>query len=45
MCHDTPDLDSLTGVLALETIAADVGFTDVDVLYSGTVPHQQTRGS
>jgi nanoRNase/pAp phosphatase (c-di-AMP/oligoRNAs hydrolase) len=43
VCHDTPDPDSPASALALETIGADAGITDVDVLYGGTISRQQNR--
>ncbi|AUV81074.1 bifunctional oligoribonuclease/PAP phosphatase NrnA [Salinigranum rubrum] len=43
VCHNNPDPDSLASAMALELIARDVEIDDVDVLYSGTISHQQNR--
>ena len=43
VCHNNPDPDSLASAMALEVIAHDEGLTDVDVLYSGSISHQQNR--
>lgn len=43
VCHDNPDPDSLASALALEHIAADAGISNVGILYSGTISHQQNR--
>jgi nanoRNase/pAp phosphatase (c-di-AMP/oligoRNAs hydrolase) len=43
VCHTNPDPDSLASALGLKYIAADVGLSDVAILYSGTISHQQNR--
>jgi nanoRNase/pAp phosphatase (c-di-AMP/oligoRNAs hydrolase) len=43
VCHNNPDPDSLGAAMALEVIAADAGLTTVDVLYGGSISHQQNR--
>jgi nanoRNase/pAp phosphatase (c-di-AMP/oligoRNAs hydrolase) len=43
VCHNNPDPDTLASAMALETIAADAGLSDVDVFYSGSISHQQNR--
>ena len=43
VCHNNPDPDTLASAMALEEIARETGVGDVDVLYSGTISHQQNR--
>jgi nanoRNase/pAp phosphatase (c-di-AMP/oligoRNAs hydrolase) len=43
VCHNNPDPDSLASAMALETVARDADVDEVDVLYSGTISHQQNR--
>ncbi|WP_152042553.1 DHH family phosphoesterase [Salinigranum salinum] len=43
VCHNNPDPDTLSSAMALEAIAFDADVTDVEVLYSGTISHQQNR--
>jgi nanoRNase/pAp phosphatase (c-di-AMP/oligoRNAs hydrolase) len=41
--HNNSIPDTFASAMALETVAADAGLTDVEVLYSGTISHQQNR--
>ncbi|WP_458187893.1 DHH family phosphoesterase [Haladaptatus sp. NG-WS-4] len=43
VCHDNPDPDCLASALALERIANDADVSDVTLLYSGDISHQQNR--
>jgi nanoRNase/pAp phosphatase (c-di-AMP/oligoRNAs hydrolase) len=43
VCHNNPDPDTLASAMAFEEIADHAGVTDVEVLYSGTISHQQNR--
>jgi nanoRNase/pAp phosphatase (c-di-AMP/oligoRNAs hydrolase) len=43
VCHNNPDPDTLASAMALETIAFESGVDEVNVLYSGTISHQQNR--
>lgn len=43
VCHDNPDPDCLASALALEQIANDADVSDVTMLYSGDISHQQNR--
>ncbi|WP_227380343.1 DHH family phosphoesterase [Haladaptatus halobius] len=43
VCHNNPDPDCLASALALERIAIDADVTDVTLLYSGDISHQQNR--
>ncbi|SDR05471.1 DHH family phosphoesterase [Natronobacterium texcoconense] len=43
VCHDDPDPDALSAAIALELLARESGVETVDILYSGTIAHQQNR--
>ncbi|WP_394741179.1 DHH family phosphoesterase [Natronococcus roseus] len=43
VCHDDPDPDSLASAIALESLARARGVDTVDILYGGTIVHQQNR--
>ncbi|ELY50866.1 DHH family phosphoesterase [Natronococcus jeotgali] len=43
VCHDDPDPDSLASAIALESLARTVGVETVDILYGGSIVHQQNR--
>lgn len=43
ICHTNPDPDSLASALGLKHIAAAAGVSDISILYSGTISHQQNR--
>ncbi|AAG20850.1 MULTISPECIES: DHH family phosphoesterase [Halobacterium] len=43
LCHDNPDPDTLASALALEAIAKEWEVPTVDIVYGGTVTHQQNR--
>jgi len=43
VCHDNPDPDTLASGMALGRIARHVGVSEVDVLYAGSISHQQNR--
>jgi nanoRNase/pAp phosphatase (c-di-AMP/oligoRNAs hydrolase) len=43
VCHDDPDPDALSSAIALELLARDCGVETVEILYSGTIAHQQNR--
>jgi nanoRNase/pAp phosphatase (c-di-AMP/oligoRNAs hydrolase) len=43
VCHDDPDPDCLAGAIALEFLAKERGIDTVDILYGGTISHQQNR--
>lgn len=43
VCHDDPDPDCLAGTIALELLARESGIDTVDILYGGTISHQQNR--
>jgi len=43
LCHDNPDPDTLASALALEAIANEWEVPTVDIVYGGTITHQQNR--
>jgi nanoRNase/pAp phosphatase (c-di-AMP/oligoRNAs hydrolase) len=43
VCHDDPDPDCLAGAMALKLLASESGIDTVDILYGGTISHQQNR--
>ncbi|TYL36942.1 bifunctional oligoribonuclease/PAP phosphatase NrnA [Natronococcus pandeyae] len=43
ICHSDPDPDSLSSAIALELLAIESGIETVDILYGGTISHQQNR--
>ncbi|AGB36314.1 DHH family phosphoesterase [Natronococcus occultus] len=43
VCHDDPDPDSLASAIALESLARTCGVETVDILYGGSIVHQQNR--
>jgi nanoRNase/pAp phosphatase (c-di-AMP/oligoRNAs hydrolase) len=43
VCHDDPDPDCLAGAIALELLARESGAETVDILYGGSISHQQNR--
>ncbi|MDY6780391.1 MAG: bifunctional oligoribonuclease/PAP phosphatase NrnA [Halobacteria archaeon] len=44
VCHDNPDPDCIASALALRSVAVEeVGVSEVDIVYSGEVSHQQNR--
>lgn len=43
VCHDDPDPDCLSGAIALEFLARERGVDAVDILYGGSISHQQNR--
>lgn len=43
VCHNNPDPDCLASALALGRIAADAGIDERDILYSGSISHQENR--
>ena len=43
LCHNNPDPDSLSSALALAMIAEEWGASTVEILYGGTITHQQNR--
>lgn len=43
VCHDNPDPDTLASAMGLRRIARYVGVPEIDVLYGGTISHQQNR--
>ena len=43
VCHDNPDPDCIASALGLVAIADSVGVSTSDVLYGGTISHQQNR--
>lgn len=43
LCHDNPDPDTLSSALALAMIAEEWDTTTVEILYGGTITHQQNR--
>jgi nanoRNase/pAp phosphatase (c-di-AMP/oligoRNAs hydrolase) len=43
VCHDDPDPDCLASALAFGSVARALGVRSVDLLYDGTLSHQQNR--
>lgn len=43
VCHTDPDPDCLASAIALELLARETGVDVVDILYGGTISHQQNR--
>ncbi|GGM51014.1 DHH family phosphoesterase [Haloarcula argentinensis] len=43
LCHDNPDPDTIASALALEAIAKEWEVPTVDIVYGGTITHQQNR--
>ncbi len=43
VCHDDPDPDCLAGAMALKLLASESGIDTVNILYGGTISHQQNR--
>ncbi len=43
VCHNNPDPDSLASALGLEYIAKENNVSKIDILYSGSISHQQNR--
>jgi len=43
VCHNNPDPDCLASALALGRIAAAAGIDERQIVYSGTISHQQNR--
>jgi nanoRNase/pAp phosphatase (c-di-AMP/oligoRNAs hydrolase) len=43
VCHNNPDPDTLASALALGRVAREGEVSDVAILYSGTISHQQNR--
>ncbi|MDS0295446.1 DHH family phosphoesterase [Halogeometricum luteum] len=43
VCHNNPDPDCLASTLALGRIAAEAGIDEHQILYGGSISHQQNR--
>lgn len=43
VCHDNPDPDSIASALALELLADAWGVSEIEILYGGSITHQQNR--
>ncbi|MDS0300673.1 bifunctional oligoribonuclease/PAP phosphatase NrnA [Halogeometricum sp. S1BR25-6] len=43
VCHNNPDPDCLASTLALGRIAAEAGIDERQILYGGSISHQQNR--
>jgi nanoRNase/pAp phosphatase (c-di-AMP/oligoRNAs hydrolase) len=43
VCHDDPDPDALSSAIALEELARAYGVDTIEILYDGTISHQQNR--
>ncbi|SEN26524.1 nanoRNase/pAp phosphatase, hydrolyzes c-di-AMP and oligoRNAs [Halorientalis persicus] len=43
VCHDDPDPDSIASALALELLAEAWGVPETDIVYGGSITHQQNR--
>lgn len=43
VCHDDPDPDSISAAIALELLARGYSVETVDIVYGGTIMHQQNR--
>lgn len=43
VCHDNPDPDCLASALALQEIAESVAINEIDILYGGSITHQQNQ--
>ncbi|MFD1586910.1 bifunctional oligoribonuclease/PAP phosphatase NrnA [Halorientalis brevis] len=43
VCHDNPDPDSIASALALELLASAWDVSEVEIVYGGSITHQQNR--
>ncbi|AQL44468.1 phosphoesterase [Halorientalis sp. IM1011] len=43
VCHDNPDPDSIASALALELLADAWGVPEIEIVYGGSITHQQNR--
>ncbi|WP_136715780.1 DHH family phosphoesterase [Halorientalis salina] len=43
VCHDNPDPDSIASALALELLASAWDVPEIEIVYAGSITHQQNR--